>query len=172
MTLKQQESAKHRFLCCKIVAMIPEGFAIALWTPSPPSYKQPNFIVRHRRGLSGRSATSIVASYACSFRLMRSRTQFAPLARVRSLTSRALPEKQLGKIVLREAAFEAKAPPAPTRKPAGLKLSIEWRSQGALRSFRNLNRRKLRLLVSVEKVCFSVGEAKSPMATGQFKSKI
>ena len=38
------------------------------------------------RGLSGRSATSIVASYACSFRLMRSRTQFAPLARVRSLT--------------------------------------------------------------------------------------
>ena len=44
--------------------------------------------------------------------------------------------------------------------------------QRALRSFRNLNRRGLQPLVSVEKVCFSVGEAKSPVATGQFKSKI
>ena len=41
-----------------------------------------------------------------------------------------------------------------------------------VKSRRNLNRRKLRLLVSVEKVCFSFGEAKSPMATDQFKSKI
>ncbi len=40
------------------------------------------------------------------------------------------------------------------------------------KAFRNLNRRGLQPLVSVEKVCFSVGEAKSPMATDQFKSKI
>ncbi len=43
--------------------------------------------VRFSRGLSDRSATSIVAAYSRSFRLMRSRTQFAPLAQVRSLTS-------------------------------------------------------------------------------------
>ena len=86
--------------------MIPEGFAIALWTPSPPSYKQPNFIVRHCRGLSGRSATSIVAAYSRSFRLMRSRTQFAPLARVRSLTPAPLRARPFeGSLSLREKLF-------------------------------------------------------------------
>ena len=57
-----------------------------------PYFKQESRILAtvHKevsRGLCGRSATSIVAAYSRSFRLMRSRTQFAPLARVRSLTS-------------------------------------------------------------------------------------
>ncbi len=38
------------------------------------------------------SATSIVASCACSFRLMRSRLLYTPLACSRSLTSRTLPK--------------------------------------------------------------------------------
>ncbi len=87
------------------------GFAVAPCTPSRPLRKQLSFCAglqgalrsppaplrrpfgsilvsyaRLCRGLCGRSATSIVASYACSFRLMRSRTQFAPQAQVRSLT--------------------------------------------------------------------------------------
>ncbi len=42
------------------------------------------------------SATSIVAACSRSFRLMRSRTQFAPQAQVRSLTSRTHPRKPAG----------------------------------------------------------------------------
>ena len=64
------------------------------------------FHVRLRRGLSGRSATSIVASYACSFRLMRSRLLYAPLAHSRSLTPAPLRVHPLeGSLWLKEQIF-------------------------------------------------------------------
>ena len=43
-----------------------------------------------------------------------------------------------------------RSPPAPLRRPFGSGLISNDGLQGALRSFRNLNRRKLRLLVSVD----------------------
>ena len=74
--------------------------------PSQCTYKQLIFLVRLCRGLSGRSATSIVAAYSRSFRLMRSRTQFAPLARVRSLTPAPLRARPFeGSLSLREKLF-------------------------------------------------------------------
>ncbi len=81
-------------------------------------------VYHNSRGLCGRSATSIVAAKRRSFRLMRSRLLYAPLARSRSLTSGLLRMSSFPNSICIVASRGFAVAPGPFTCPHFLTLSV------------------------------------------------